>query len=389
MIVTPSVLLAALSIINLNNLSYFQKTVLFILFIFIIAGLFIALFLLIRKRRNLNETIDLMDQEYNSIINEINYGVYMSPGDPDEHFTYVNKAMADLLGYENPEELLSCNMRKIFINPLELSNFLDEAQTVGYVKNKHLRLKLKDGSSVWVSHTARVIYDKKFQVKTIYGVVQDITNRRIVKQSFLRSYEKLEHVVEERTRELIEANEKLRKEIEEREIMERKLRYYATTDTMTGVFNRMTGLVFLENQVNIAKRNNTHIVVCFVDIDDLKFINDTYGHKEGDRLIIRVGEILKSVIRESDTICRMGGDEFLIIFPDCQIEQAVKIWERVEIQIKQYNKHTESKYPISFSHGFAEYNPDKNISVQDLIANSDKEMYKMKNIDKHTAIGNL
>lgn len=385
----PAVWLAIINFVNFNSLNYFQKVILFILVLIILAGLITVILLLIRKRRSLNETIDLMDKEYNSIINEINYGVYMSPGDPDEHFTYVNRAMSDLLGFDNPEELLSYSMRKIFNNPLELSNFLDEAQTVGYVKNKHLRLKQKDGSSIWVSHTARVIYDKKFQVKTIYGVVQDITDRRIVKQSFLKSYEKLEHVVEERTRELIEANEKLRKEIEEREIVERKLRFYATTDTMTGVFNRMTGLVFLENQVKIAKRNNTHIVVCFVDIDDLKFINDTYGHKEGDRLIVRVGEILKSVIRESDTICRMGGDEFLIIFPDCELEQALKIWERVEIELKEFNDHSDSRYPVSFSHGFAEYDPHKNLSVQDLIANSDTEMYKMKNIEKQTVIKNL
>lgn len=357
-----------------NKSNYFIFGIIITLLIVLIYIVIYFTIIKIKNRRKLQGKVI----QYNSIINDINYGVYMSPGDPDDHFTFVNVKMAELLGYENTEELLSMSMRKLFTNPLELTNFLKEAKVNGFVKNKHIRIRKKDSSFLWISHTARVVYDKNSDIKSIYGLVQDLNDKKIVKQSLLKSYEKLENIIEERTQELLETNEKLRNEIEEREIIERKLRYYATTDTMTGVFNRMTGLVFLENQIKIAKRNNNYLVVCFIDIDNLKAVNDLHGHKEGDILIVNVSRILKSVIRESDSICRMGGDEFLIIFPDCNIDQVNIIWQRVDKEIEKYNSSVVDHQIIKLSYGFAEYNPENNISVEEIIVRADMEMYKEK-----------
>jgi len=158
-----------------------------------------------------------------------------------------------------------------------------------------------------------------------------------------------------------------------------QMKYYATTDAMTGVFNRRTGLAFLEKQMEIAKRSGEKLSICFVDVNNLKMVNDTYGHQEGDYLIKTVSQLLQQPLRKSDVICRLGGDEFLLIFPGVSISEAEVVWRRIEDAIANHNTTAGKPFAITVSHGFAGYDRVNAASVDEFILIADKEMYQEKN----------
>jgi len=170
----------------------------------------------------------------------------------------------------------------------------------------------------------------------------------------------------------------LQQEIEKRKIIENELRLYAATDVLTGIFNRRTGLLFLENRIKLSKRDETYFLICFVDVNNLKSINDKYGHNEGDELIICISQILKKSVRDSDIVFRLGGDEFIIIFHSASIDKSQLLWERIQYNIDEINSSAEKKYDVSVSYGFAEYNPNEEKTIDDLLSYADNEMYKKK-----------
>jgi diguanylate cyclase (GGDEF)-like protein len=173
-------------------------------------------------------------------------------------------------------------------------------------------------------------------------------------------------------------------DITERKKAEEELRKLATTDALTQALNRGFGLLLFGKQLKMAKRNNTKLSICYVDVDGLKEINDTYGHQEGDEVLKIVSKISKDTIREIDIICRLGGDEFLLVFPQCQIDHAVAIWNRVTKKLTVHNQSGMKPYNIHLSRGFAEYNPADEKTVDQLLAVADREMYK----DKHAKTSN-
>jgi diguanylate cyclase (GGDEF)-like protein/PAS domain S-box-containing protein len=171
-------------------------------------------------------------------------------------------------------------------------------------------------------------------------------------------------------------------DITDRKNLEEELHLYATTDAMTGVLNRRTGLEMLEQQIKIAKRRPMKFTICYVDINNLKYVNDNFGHIDGDFMILKVVETIKANLREADVVCRLGGDEFMIIFIDCNEIQARTIIERISKALDDYNKKKEKPYPITISKGFAEYMPGEEINAEELIALADIEMYRDKQVMK-------
>ena len=167
-------------------------------------------------------------------------------------------------------------------------------------------------------------------------------------------------------------------DITERKKMEKQLQKMARFDALTGCFNRGYGLELLERQIKLAKRNKSPLLIAFLDINHLKQINDRFGHQEGDRVIKMVGNLLKSSLREVDIICRMGGDEFLIAFPDNSMQQAPHIRERLEEELLSLNKMTTKGYHIKFSIGFSDYSYLEPKSVDELITIADQRMYEEK-----------
>lgn len=156
-----------------------------------------------------------------------------------------------------------------------------------------------------------------------------------------------------------------------------KWKYYAQRDDMTELLNKREGMQLLAREIEIIKATNKPLAICFIDIDDLKKINDELGHVEGDHLILDTATIIKDNIRKYDIAFRFGGDEFIIIFPDTTHDAAVEVLQRIDTKIQEFNSHVD-KYNIQISFGIYEYPVGEEISVDTYIELADQKMYLNK-----------
>jgi diguanylate cyclase len=204
-------------------------------------------------------------------------------------------------------------------------------------------------------------------------------------KTFLIKFKKMLDVSEKYTGTVIifyDITERIKIE-RELKIQHEKLEFYAFTDPMTGVSNRRTGLMMLEKELALVSRTDTPLSICFMDVDRLKIVNDTYGHTEGDLLINFIVSSIKSSVREIDTVSRMGGDEFLVIFPTCYESDAKGVVERICNKLEEYNKRGEKPFKYSFSYGIIEITRDSKLSANDVIKAADEKMYQNK-LSKNT-----
>jgi len=175
-------------------------------------------------------------------------------------------------------------------------------------------------------------------------------------------------------------------DITARKNAEDRLKEYATFDELTGVYNRRVGISLLEQEMHHTKRERSVFTVCFVDVNGLKLVNDTWGHDEGDALIKTVVGIIQGKLRRGDVLCRLGGDEFLMMFKNCSMENANRIWDRIQKKLEITNSLSEKPYTISVSYGLLEYGHSMEISVMELINMADQKMYDHKKTKRTNAI---
>lgn len=172
-------------------------------------------------------------------------------------------------------------------------------------------------------------------------------------------------------------------DISELKRKEEQLRQSATLDTMTGAFNRDGGLKMLQN--DIARRNggDSPTCICFMDLDGLKKVNDTYGHDEGDAYILSFVKNVRTACRASDIVCRWGGDEFLLCLGDCTRQQALKIMHKVSREFEKIAKDEKRPYEHRFSYGVIEIDAvDSREELDSYISMADEQMYFHKKARK-------
>lgn len=165
-------------------------------------------------------------------------------------------------------------------------------------------------------------------------------------------------------------------------IKDGKLQQLATHDDLTGTYNRRAAFAFLEEQVLSAQRHTKTLTICFIDIDNLKDVNDRFGHHEGDILIKTVSEQILNTIRSEDRLCRIGGDEFLLVFPNCSLDQAQAVLRRIKEELATLSMYNSKNYTIDFSYGLSVFNPSEHESVDRLIETADNAMYLDKQAKK-------
>lgn len=163
---------------------------------------------------------------------------------------------------------------------------------------------------------------------------------------------------------------------------QRKVEFLATHDALTGLPNRNLFMDRLDNSVARAKRNNGSVAVMFIDLDDFKSINDTLGHDVGDQLLIEVSKTLQLVIRDLDTVSRLGGDEFTIILGECDPEEIHQIATRVLDELSEPLEIGSKKLFASASIGIAVY-PDDGQDSHGLLKSADTAMYKAKELGRN------
>ena len=138
-------------------------------------------------------------------------------------------------------------------------------------------------------------------------------------------------------------------------------------DELTGTLRRQAGLQALEREIDRARRSaDGRLVVAFVDVDDLKHLNDTQGHAAGDRLLQDVATTLRAQLRSYDLVMRWGGDEFVCVLPDATLEGAARIVEDISVSFGARNGY-------GFSTGFAAL--EDTDTAEDVVSRADKRLY--------------
>ncbi len=148
----------------------------------------------------------------------------------------------------------------------------------------------------------------------------------------------------------------------------------AITDGLTGLYNRAFIMETLNNFLKaLDRRSEDRYCVAYIDLDGFKRVNDQFGHSRGDKVLIKFSQIMREFFRESDIVGRVGGDEFLIIFPHCDKK-------RVEERLKLLREKVEKEffiYGLSMSYGVVEI-PTERDSIDEVINVADAKMYEMK-----------
>ena len=290
------------------------------------------------ERKKAEETLQKSQQEFASLfMNSPEALIYL---DEKSTILNINPRFTKLFGY-TLEEIKGKNINEGFIYPpdkIKEGKKLDKiASSKGYFHYETIRKK-KDGTLFPVSISgANIKIDG--QTKGLTATYIDIT---------------------------------------ERKRLEKRLEKLAHFDVLTGCYARGYGLSLFERQIKSAQRRKTSILLLYLDLDGLKYINDTFGHKEGDKALKEAAKFFKSTLREVDIICRMGGDEFLLIFPDSSLNDVPLIKERITNKLKELNKNLNNPYKISFSVGLSCYNPSNPLSIEELIKIADENMYEEK-----------
>ena len=171
----------------------------------------------------------------------------------------------------------------------------------------------------------------------------------------------------------------LRSHLRERKILESKLREASITDELTGLLNRRGFRILSEQQCKVAIRNKRGISLLFADLDNMKSINDKFGHAEGDRALMNTAGILKASFREADIIGRIGGDEFAVFLSnDSKPDSANTMMKHVLGNLNSFNKQNQQKYRLSLSMGVAHEDPEHSCPIDKLMSQADKLMYEQK-----------
>lgn len=154
------------------------------------------------------------------------------------------------------------------------------------------------------------------------------------------------------------------------------LRKYASIDDMTGLMNKRSGLNFLENA--LVSRSSEPLSVAFIDVDGLKYVNDTYGHEEGDAYIRQIAKVIRGNLGSHDVVFRYGGDEFVLILDNCAREIAEVVLQRIVQKLERLNAQSTKPYAWHISYGIAEYGEITNEDLKSILARADQEMYLQK-----------
>lgn len=300
-----------------------------------------------------------MNKIFLDILNQVNEGIIIL--DEDLDILFWNGFIQEITGIDK-EDALHKNIFTVLPNlkrgyfQESINNAFNKGYTPFFAAGMHRDL-ITDKAKLNV----RVKAFQSNDVKLLMIECIDVTSQ------FLRVNQLKEYV-----QQLSDLNKRLREK--EREIA--RLAYY---DKLTSVANRTLFYSLGDKFLSNARRKQILLGLMFIDLDNFKCINDNYGHKAGDRVLIQVAEILTKSVRENDIVARYGGDEFIVLLPDLQNKEdtlgiAQRITERIEnLQMEGMELQVTTSIGASFY-------PDDGETIDEMITKADRAMYQAKSI---------
>ena len=251
----------------------------------------------------------------------------------------MNAAGLTMLEVDSLEQAVERNL-SAYLLPEHRQPFMDLHQRVMSGETGMLEVEIvgRKGMRRWLETHAAPMRDADGKIVSLLGISRDVTDRR--------------H-------------------------SEERIQYLANFDALTGLANRNLLADHLQYAISLAKRSNGHLAVMFIDLDRFKEINDTLGHGVGDGFLIEVARRLKTVLRESDTTSRLGGDEFILVLPDADAQAAAKIADKLLEAIALPYQVEHYALIVAASIGIAMY-PHDGESLESLLRSADTAMYRAK-----------
>lgn len=254
----------------------------------------------------------------------------------DRYLKRVNPAFQKTLGFSDEDFLQKPFMQFVYpedrLKTLEEFSKLEKGIPSVNFENRCLH---KDGGYRWLSWTGHPVESER----CIYAVARDVTQEHKLKET---------------------------------------LKKMAFTDALTGLYNRRSFFIVGERMLKIANRKKMGFLLMMADLDDMKSINDEFGHTEGDSALIATAEIFRKRFRDSDVVARIGGDEFIAGLLINGADHSRTIQSAVEKSVENYNYKKSSPYKLSLSMGFAYAHSGLEVSLKELIGRADKAMYEVK-----------
>lgn len=163
----------------------------------------------------------------------------------------------------------------------------------------------------------------------------------------------------------------------ERHRLHEEIHRLASVDDLTGLYNRRTFLTLAEQQIKQAERAKRDLLLLFIDLDGLKGINDTFGHRAGDLALKQTAIVLRQVFRKPDILARIGGDEFVVLAVEAQNEASDILLARLDKHLRELNAQPGRQFSISFSLGVKLLAPFMG-SMETFLDEADKALYDQK-----------
>ena len=260
---------------------------------------------------------------------------------PEGNWLRVNRSLCEIIGYAEGELLVSDFQAITHRDDLghdlaEIYRMLSGEILTCQLEKRYIH---KLGHDVWASSSASLVRDAQGNPLHFIFQIQDITERKRA---------------------------------------EAAIHTLSLADELTGLYNRRGFLAFCKQYLNSLHRSSKGGVIVYADLDGLKTINDSFGHKEGDRALIKTAELLKETFRSADVLGRLGGDEFTALAavdPEGGVE---KLISRLEEKFEKYNALNLVPYKLSISIGVAQLDSAGAQSMEDLMALADLAMYENK-----------
>jgi diguanylate cyclase (GGDEF)-like protein/PAS domain S-box-containing protein len=276
-------------------------------------------------------------ETYQLLVEESLVGVYMVQ---DDRLVYANRRLGELFGYSRDEmlalpsvlEVIATSHRDIVREAMR-KRLDGEINEIEY----HVRGVRKDGKLVHLD--VRSVRAQHLGRPAVIGTMVDITARKQFEQA---------------------------------------LRTLALVDDLTGLYNRRGFVTLAERQLALARRKRQALVLIAADVDDLKGINDRFGHAAGDQALVAAANILRNTYREADIVARLGGDEFTVFPIEAAGESTPMLVDRLQTNIRKYNEQQQREFTLSMSTGIALIEGELSKDIQQLLSEADSQLYQQK-----------
>lgn len=292
--------------------------------------------------------------------------------------THCNRHFEQMLGY-SAGELIGSLSRRCYQNDADWDAMGRDSQALlaqGRIFESEITLRKKDGTSVACEVRGKAVNPDKPEDGNIW-ITLDITERRHAQAELARVHEKLEQLVQDRTHQLRETVENLHREINDRRLDQERIYWLAHYDPLTGLPNRTLLAERSQEAIALAQKNQTSLAVIFLDLDHFKHVNDSLGHRVGDALLVAITQRLRAVVREKDTVCRLGGDEFILLLPGADANGAQQVAAKLLEASRQPYQIDHHELTMASSMGIALY-PENGTDFDTLNQAADVAMYRAK-----------